>query len=151
VGNQIKPYLDLEVKKRSGKIFAIDEQFKEANHLCRYKGLPLFKATVTIMNEYNEIRTQFHVVSDGHHQYVCPIEAMVKTIAAWGQEMPQYMYPDNPTREGIFLKHKYHHYNKSRTILTRWSFHWRRTGRRSQQGTLWLTTVTTFITTKQMK
>jgi hypothetical protein len=42
----IKPYLDLEVKKRSGKIFAIDAQFKEAKHLCRYKGLPLSKATV---------------------------------------------------------------------------------------------------------
>jgi hypothetical protein len=99
----IEPYLDLEVKKLSGKFFAIDAQFKEAKHLCQYKGLPLFKATVTIMNEYNEIRTQFHVVSDGHDQYVRPIVVMVKTIAARGQEMPKYMYTDNPTRDSIFL------------------------------------------------
>jgi hypothetical protein len=51
------------------------------------------------MNEYNEIRTQFHVVSDGHDQYVRPIEAMVKKKSAWGHEMPQYMYTDNPTRD----------------------------------------------------
>jgi hypothetical protein len=116
---EIKPYLDLVVKKWSGKIFAINAQFKEAKHLCRYKGLPFFKATVTVMNEYNGIRTKFHVVSDGHNQYVRPIEAMVKTIATWGKEMPQCRYTDNQTRDSI-KKNKYHHYNKSRSVLMQW-------------------------------
>jgi hypothetical protein len=102
----IQQYLALECKTWSGIIYSIDVQYKEAKHLCRYHGKPLFMGTVSVLNEYNEIRTQFHAVSDTHAQYEQPLSAMIDTITAWGQQFPRLMHNDNPTRDCHFLQSK---------------------------------------------
>jgi hypothetical protein len=102
----LEPYMTLECKERCGDIYSMDVQYKEAKHLCRYHGKHLLMGTVTVMNEYKEIRTQFHVVSDNHVQYERPLSAMLETIQAWGQKMPWYCYTDNPTKDRHFLQSK---------------------------------------------
>jgi hypothetical protein len=47
--------LENEVKKRGGEIFAMDASYKSAKHMCQYKGEQVFKALVTVTNEYGEI------------------------------------------------------------------------------------------------
>jgi hypothetical protein len=99
-------YMTLEWNKRCSYIYSMDIQYKEAKHLCRYHGKPLFMGTVTVMNQYKEIHTQFHVVSDSNARYERPLSAMLETIQAWGQKMPRQCYTGNPTRDRHFLQIK---------------------------------------------
>jgi hypothetical protein len=105
----LEPYMTLEFKKRCGDIYSMDVQYKEAKHLCRYHGKPLLMVTVTVMNEYKEIRTQFHVVSDSHAQYERPLSAMLETIQVWGQKCNGTATPTIQQGTGTFSKAKFLH------------------------------------------
>ena len=54
----IKPYLDKSVKKRGAEVLHWDVSYKEAKHLCRYRGRSIFKGLVTATNELGEVRIQ---------------------------------------------------------------------------------------------
>ena len=69
-----QPYMDKEVKKRCGAHLKWDVSYKEAKHLAQYKGQSLYHGLVSAMNEFNETRLQFHVVTDGQDQFVGPIQ-----------------------------------------------------------------------------
>lgn len=99
----IRTYLNNEVKKRGAEILAWDASYKEAKHLARYHGEPVFKALITGTNEIGEIRVQFHVVTDGHDQMVRSIEEMCATMAAYGQPMPKLFFTDKPSEDKDFF------------------------------------------------
>ena len=75
----IRPHLDNEVKKRGTETLHWDVSYKEATHLCQYKGHPVYHGLVTTLNQFREVRIQFHVYSDGHDQMVTALKAFEKT------------------------------------------------------------------------
>jgi hypothetical protein len=75
----IRSHLDKEVKKRGATRLHWDVSYKEAKHLCQYKGKPVFKGLVTATNEHGEIRIQFHIVTDSHEQMSAAIAAFRQT------------------------------------------------------------------------
>lgn len=58
----------MEVKKRGAEFLHWDASYKEAKHLCSYRNRPVFKGLITAMNEFGEVRIQFHIYSDSHEQ-----------------------------------------------------------------------------------
>ena len=89
-------YLDMEVKKRGAEVFHWDVSYKEAKHLCRYKGRSVFKGLVTGLNEVGEVRMQFHVYSDSHEQMTAALEAFKGTACSLGLPPVRLFYTDNP-------------------------------------------------------
>lgn len=92
----IRPFLEKEVKKRGARTLAWDASYKEAKNLCLFNGKQIFQALITALNEYGEIRIQFHVYSDGHEQFVEVLKRMTRTMEAYGQQLPQLIFVDNP-------------------------------------------------------
>ncbi|KAL3770800.1 hypothetical protein ACHAWU_006359 [Discostella pseudostelligera] len=89
-------YLDLEVKKRGATTLHWDVSYKEAKHLCLYRGRPVFKGLVTAMNEVGEVRIQFHIYSDSHEQMKSALEAFMGTTSSLGLPSVRLFYTDNP-------------------------------------------------------
>lgn len=89
-------YLDLEVKKRGATTLHWDVPYKEAKHLCLYRGRPVFKGLVTAMNEVGEVRIQFHIYSDSHEQMKSALEAFICTTSSLGLPDVRLFYTDNP-------------------------------------------------------
>jgi len=52
----ISNYLAKEVKKRGADMIHWDVSYKEAKHLCRYRGRPVYKGLVTGLNSTGEVR-----------------------------------------------------------------------------------------------
>jgi NRPS condensation-like uncharacterized protein len=75
----IRAYLLEEVKKRGSTTLHWDVSYKEAKHISRVRGQPVFKGLVTAMNEFGEIRIQFHVYTDSHEQMTAALEAFKRT------------------------------------------------------------------------
>jgi hypothetical protein len=92
----IGSYLDQEVKKRGAEVLHWDVSYKEAKHLCRYRGKSVFKGLVTRMNEVGEVRIQFHVYSDSHEQMTAALEAFRRTACSLGLPPVRLFYTDNP-------------------------------------------------------
>ena len=103
----IRRHLANEVKKRGGTVLSIDASYKTAKHMCQYKGEPVFKALVTVTNEFGEIRMQFHVVSDSHEQMEAAFESFLQTTKEYGYPPVQLAFTDNPTRDKAFLLSKF--------------------------------------------
>ena len=99
----IKQHLAKEVKKRGARWLHWDASYKEAKHLCRYRGSNVFKALITATNEYGEVRLQFHVVTDGHDQMRAAVAAFNKTNWEYGQPMPELFFTDNPSADKEFF------------------------------------------------
>ena len=66
--DSIRTHLIKEVKKRVTTSLRWDVSYKEAKHISRVRGQPVFKGLVTAMNEFGEIRIQFHVYTDSHER-----------------------------------------------------------------------------------
>ena len=98
----IVPYMDKEVKKRGAKTLHWDVSYKEAKHLCRYRGQPVFKGLVTGMNEAGEVHMQFHVYSDSHEQMKSALEAFKQMTHNLGLPGVQYFFTDNPAADRQF-------------------------------------------------
>ena len=100
----IKSHLDKEVKKRGARRLHWDVSYKEAKHLCQYKGKAVYKGLVTGTNEYGEIRIQFHVVTDSHEQMRAAIAAFRQTTEAYGQPSVDLFSTDNPSGDRAFFQ-----------------------------------------------
>ena len=100
----IKPHLSKEVKKRGALRLSIDVSYKEAKKLCRVGGKAVYTGLVTAVNEYGEVRLQFHIVSDSHEQLMSAFEAFKKTTEAYGLPPLQLLSTDNPTRDSAMAK-----------------------------------------------
>ncbi len=95
--DSIRAHLLKEVKKRGSTSLHWDVSYKEAKHISRVRGQSLFKGLVTAMNEFGEIRIQFHVYTDSHEQMTAALEAFKRTTESLGQPPVQYFWTDNPT------------------------------------------------------
>ena len=62
----IRTHLNNEVKKRGAQTLHWDVSYKEAKNLCQYRGQSIYHGLVTALNEYGEVRIQFHIFSDGY-------------------------------------------------------------------------------------
>ena len=71
-----------------------------------HHGKEIFKALITGTNERGEIRVQFHVVTDGHDQFVGPIAKLLETLRAYGHKLPSLFITDNPAHDNAFFKHE---------------------------------------------
>ena len=105
----ISDHLDKEVKKRGADTLHWDASFKEAKHLCQYRGKQIFKGLITGMNGLGEVRIQFHVYTDSHDQMVTAIEAFKRTNANLGLSGPRIFVTDNPTGDFPTYKHNISH------------------------------------------
>lgn len=99
----IRNHMEKEIKKQPSSRFHIDASYKEAKHLAQYHGIPLFKALMTVTNEFGAIRLQFHTVADGHDQMEQAVSAFVKTAQEYGQPLPEIAATDNPSRDQQWL------------------------------------------------
>ena len=99
----IRCHLSKEVKKRGAKVLSWDVSYKEAKHLYQFHGKPIFKGLVTAVNEFSEVRIQFHVVTDDHRQMVTPIEAFKNTAREYGQSPLELFFTDDPSRDCNFF------------------------------------------------
>jgi hypothetical protein len=92
----IEEHLEKEVKKRGGEQLNWDASYKEAKHLARHHGNPIYKALITATNGFGEIRLQFHVHTDGHDQMIKPLQAFSETVAAYGVQLTSLFGTDKP-------------------------------------------------------
>eukprot|EP00986_Skeletonema_menzelii_P017125 scaffold17631_cov148-Skeletonema_menzelii.AAC.1 len=103
--DSIRTHLIKEVKKRVATSLCWDVSYKEAKHVSRVRGQPVFKGLVTAMNEFGEIRIQFHVYTDSHEQMTAALEAFKRTTESLGQPPVKYFWTDNPIGDrGYFLE-----------------------------------------------
>ena len=98
----IRAYLDKEVKKRGAETLHWDVSYKEAKHLCHYRGRPVFKGLVTAMNEVGEVRIQFHIYTDSHEQMKGALEAFKRSTNNLGLPGVRIFFTDNPSGDKKF-------------------------------------------------
>lgn len=92
----ISSHLDRDVKKRDADRAAWDVSYKEAGCLMNYKGEPLYKGLVTMLNGIGEVRGQFHVVTDAQDQFDGALTAFKNTLNEYGLSPPTLFSTDNP-------------------------------------------------------
>jgi len=98
----LRDYMDMEVKKRGAETLHWDVSYKEAKHLCRYHGRPIFKGLVTAVNGLGEVRIQFHVYTDSHEQMKSALEAFKLTTNELGLPEVRIFFTDNPAADHKF-------------------------------------------------
>jgi hypothetical protein len=72
-----------------------------AHPLARSPSRP---SSLAIAWQVGEIRVQFHVVTDGHDQMIAPINALLATMNAYGQEPPELLGTDKPAEDKGFFQ-----------------------------------------------
>ena len=95
----IRSHLAKEVKKRGAEKLHWDVSYKEAKHLCRYRGRPIFKGLVTALNEFGEVRIQFHIYTDSQEQMTSALKAFKGTTASLGLPDVKLFSTDNPASD----------------------------------------------------
>ena len=87
------------------KVLMLDVSYKEAKHLYQYQCKPVFKGLVTGLNEYVEIRLQFHIYTDSHEQMLAALEAFENTRQTLG--FPDYSCYWRQSTERNQVVHEY--------------------------------------------
>ena len=95
----IRQYLAREVKKRDMDVLAIDVSYKEAKCLYQYHGKSVFRGLVTGLNQYGEVRIQFHIYTDSHEQMLSSLQEFEKTRSILGFPGVTHVISDNPKRD----------------------------------------------------
>lgn len=95
----IRQYLAREVKKRDMDVIMIDVSYKEAKSLYQYRGKSVFRGLVTGLNQYGEVRIQFHIYTDSHEQMLAALEEFEKTRMALGFKGVSHVISDNPKKD----------------------------------------------------
>ena len=100
----IRHYLTREVKKRDMDVLMLDVSYKEAKSLYQYRGKSVFRGLVTGLNQYGEVRLQFHIYTDSHEQMLSALEAFENTRDMLGFPGVRHIIGDNPRKEkALFL------------------------------------------------
>ena len=84
-------------------MLAIDASFKAMSHLARVDGIPVYKALITVCNEFGMIRCQTATCTDSHEQIVPALEAMQQTEEMMGRPGPAQLFTDNVAKDKWFL------------------------------------------------
>jgi hypothetical protein len=74
----------------------MDTLYKVAKMMPNHNGSPVYQGTVTVTNEYGEIRSQWNLTSDSTDQYKAPLFEMKKTMDQYGHPHPTGFMTDNP-------------------------------------------------------
>ena len=101
--DMIRPFFDNEIKKRDADSIHWDVSYKEAKLLCKLRGEAIHHGLVTGLNQYNEIRFQFHIYTDGHNQMISALNAYTLTLNAYGMDSIHVFFTDDPTRDKRFF------------------------------------------------
>jgi hypothetical protein len=98
-----RKFYDMEVQRRPGCVLKIDHSFKVVSHMKQLNGKKLFEALHTVVNEYEEIRSQQLVQSTSHDQLREPLMALYKTLQLHGRELVKLVYTDVCDKDRPFL------------------------------------------------
>lgn len=91
-----------------------------AEHMCQYKGKPLFEEYVTATNDYGNNRIQFLVTSDAHKQMEAAFEGFNKAKDENGYPSLQLVSTGNPTRDKVYLVKKLTTFRVHQNIRRDW-------------------------------
>ena len=95
-----RPYYDLNLKMRgTGKKVKVDVSYKLPKRLHKKGGIANFAGLFTLVNEWEEVRSQFLIVSDAHEQIESQLKSLVETLEQYNQERPMLFHTDNPARD----------------------------------------------------
>ena len=95
-----RSYYDLDIKKRgTGKKVKVDVSYKLPKRLHKEGGVANFSGLFTLTNEFNEIRSQFLLVTDSHEQIEAQLKKLVDTLEQYNQERPLLFHTDNPAKD----------------------------------------------------
>ncbi|KAI3653135.1 hypothetical protein MP228_002560 [Amoeboaphelidium protococcarum] len=89
-----KDYFDFEVQRRDAEVICADHSFKVTRHMGQLNGVRTFEGLHTVLNEYEEIRSQSFVQSTSHQHITQPLKAMYNTLESNGMKTPQVVYTD---------------------------------------------------------
>ena len=84
-------------------VMYIDVSYKATKKIRKILSQPIVSGLVTVMNECNEVHSQFFLSTDAHDQYITPFATMNETFRQYGQDGPRYVYTDNPSRDAAFF------------------------------------------------
>ena len=99
---QIRPFLDREVKKISFDHLKIDASHKAPKKLSQYHGKRAYEVIQTGVTEISQIRVQALGGSDSHEQLEPALHAMLQTQKEYGKPGPSLLTTDNVPRDKDF-------------------------------------------------
>jgi hypothetical protein len=71
----------------------------------KVNGETVFSATLTVTNEFGEIRILAFVATKSHAQFESALLKMKASLEMYGHKQPQVFYTDNPAADKQFLEH----------------------------------------------
>src|SRR5437868_2422034 len=89
----------------SGEICAIDHSHKITKQIVKVNGETVFSATLTVTNEFGEVRVLAFVATKSHAQFESALLKMKASLEMYGHKQPQIFYTDNPAADKQFLEH----------------------------------------------
>ncbi len=96
--------IDQKTAMLSGEICAIDHSHKITKQIVKVNGETVFSATLTVTNEFGEVRILAFVATKSHAQFESALVKMRSSLEIFGHKQPQIFYTDNPTADKQFLE-----------------------------------------------
>ena len=100
----IRKHLTAQIKCREAKHVSIDGSYKETRVLARYNGEPLYGALVSLTNEYGEVRSIFHSLSESHALFEEPLQRMIDTHRKYNMNLPSVVFTDRPRQDRRYFE-----------------------------------------------
>jgi len=96
--------IDQKTAMCSGEICAIDHSHKITKQIVKLNGETVFSATLTVTNEFGEVRILAFVATKSHAQFESALLKMKASLEMFGHKQPQIFYTDNPVADKQFLE-----------------------------------------------
>ncbi len=96
--------IDQKTAMCSGEICAIDHSHKITKQIVKVNGETVFSATLTVTNEFGEVRVLAFVATKSHAQFESALLKMKASLEMFGHKQPQIFYTDNPVADKQFLE-----------------------------------------------
>ncbi len=96
--------IDQKTAMCSGEICAIDHIHKITKQIVKVNGETVFSATLTVTNEFGEVRVLAFVATKSHAQFESALLKMKASPEMYGHKQPQIFYTDNPVADKQFLE-----------------------------------------------
>src|SRR5436190_23799881 len=79
----------------SAQICALDHSHKITKQIVKLNGETVFSATLTVTNEFGEVRILAFVATKAHAQFESALLQMKASLEIFGHKQPQIFYTDN--------------------------------------------------------
>src|SRR2546421_8768622 len=96
--------IDQKTAMCSGEICAIDHSHKITKQIVKFNGETVFSATLTVTNEFGEVRILAFVATKSHAQFESALVKMKESLTLYGHKQPRIFYTDNPAADKNFLE-----------------------------------------------